>query len=855
MKNLLLFSLVLFLSTVAYSQTVIENPKTGMSTSSYLKLEKVEISDSATILYFHIQFRPNNWISIPKQTYIQPIGSEEKLFATGTIDIPLGEKYTIPESGEKSYAVIFPKIDPTTKKIDYGEGNDGGTWFIYDIQLKPELFQSMLPAKISGNWFRSNNAQWQVSLFDSLAVYKNQIWKYANYSEKKGISKIELKKGSKILTIYAKAVNDSICMIGQAPGAMVKCTDKVDESVLPKDTKAFEPPLYKMDTVIYRGLIRNFSPRFKQRTGTVYVNDALIGDQVSYLMEIKDDGSFEVKFPYSNPQIVFTRAPFPPKMVFLEPGKTTFQIIDIGNQETPVIFTGDCARINNDLLKFKDIRSYDYRKMQKKILGFTPEQYKNWCAGFLQQDTDKLNKIAQEHPISAKARQIAELQIKQRNISNMMEYRMNSISTWRKKNNIPRDQRKIDFEPVSPDSSYYDFLTADLVNDPLAVLTSDYYFFINRLKYLDILRDSKSVSLSTEDIIDELVKSGYKLTADEKMMADRMKEIDSPEVKKLQNEFNKKYGDQRQAFYKKYSSELQKLYKEKRGSVVTTNTIEEYLAKQGAEFTGEEKEYFAASKEYNNNPLIQKRNDIYEEQRDAIRKFHSDHRTFVSDWFTKQRWEARNEKMQSVLGIQPGLANDIMTSQDYCRSIVSQMTPLSDTNLKQVQQQINSPFIANYIALMNENTKAKIEANKLLSGSHVNEVPKTKADNFFDAIVGKYKGKVIYVDFWATWCGPCRSGIERIKPLKDEMKDENVVFVYITNQTSPKGTYENMIPGIKGEHYRVSADEWNYLSSKFNITGIPHYTLVGKDGQVINPHLGFIGNSQLKTLLLKYIND
>ena len=86
---------------------------------------------------------------------------------------------------------------------------------------------------------------------------------------------------------------------------------------------------------------------------------------------------------------------------------------------------------------------------------------------------------------------------------------------------------------------------------------------------------------------------------------------------------------------------------------------------------------------------------------------------------------------------------------------------------------------------------------------------------------------------------------------EEEMKNENVVFLYITGPSSPEKTWNNNIPNIKGEHYRVTQDEWNYLTQKFNISGIPHYVLVNKNGEVVNPKLGHHGNEALKRILVE----
>ena len=238
-----------------------------------------------------------------------------------------------------------------------------------------------------------------------------------------------------------------------------------------------------------------------------------------------------------------------------------------------------------------------------------------------------------------------------------------------------------------------------------------------------------------------------------------------------------------------------------------------------------------------------------------VSEFVKNHQSELNELVMDKRSVERNLILNRLSGIPKGFASDVMTSQDYCRTIVAEKTPVSKEKLQYIQKKISDPFITNYISNKNQEVLSFIEANKKLKGAIVNQVPKTEGDKLFNAIISKYKGKVVYVDFWATWCAPCLEGIKMIKPLKEEMVGEKVAFVYITGETSPKKTYDNMVPSIKGEHYRVTGDEWNFLCGKFGISGIPHYMLIGKDGNIINPNFGHLENEQLKSTLMKYIKE
>lgn len=146
----------------------------------------------------------------------------------------------------------------------------------------------------------------------------------------------------------------------------------------------------------------------------------------------------------------------------------------------------------------------------------------------------------------------------------------------------------------------------------------------------------------------------------------------------------------------------------------------------------------------------------------------------------------------------------------------------------QTMRQWSNPF---YAAMCEDiiNRKREAIATSRKDLTHVEDIA---PEALFEAITAPHKGKVILVDFWNTWCRPCRNAIKAVEPYKTgELSSEDLVWVYIANETSPINIYSEMIPGIKGIHYRVNDAQWDYLTSKmFGVTGIPSYVLVDKEG-------------------------
>jgi thiol-disulfide isomerase/thioredoxin len=124
---------------------------------------------------------------------------------------------------------------------------------------------------------------------------------------------------------------------------------------------------------------------------------------------------------------------------------------------------------------------------------------------------------------------------------------------------------------------------------------------------------------------------------------------------------------------------------------------------------------------------------------------------------------------------------------------------------------------------------------------------KTLAGEMFS--LAKLKGKPVLLDFWATWCGPCRKSRPVLEKIARDFKNSDLVILGV-NTGEDREVVEAFLEKTPLEYPAVLSGESGILES-YSVTAYPTFILIGRDGKIIANEVGFGGEDQLRELVGK----
>ncbi len=558
------------------------------------------------------------------------------------------------------------------------------------------------------------------------------------------------------------------------------------------------------------GYIKGYDSRLGFETGIMYMGSDITGEDYPIVVQIYPDGRFEAELPLTNPMYTYVRFDKIIVELYLEPEQTLAMILDweeflladrFRNKRHKfknTIFKGLLAKINEDLLGF-DLKAFNYKSFKKKLKKQSPDTFKKGETLSYQENLDDLLLYLKNNTVTDKAKVLLKNKVYLEHATHMFDFV--SRRTYEAKQDTINEVLKI---PVK--NEYYDFLKDMSLNDQSLLALDEFSTFVNRFEFckpLSIYPKRSKISINPEKtLLEYFEEAEIAITKKDKELMALQKNKSYKSYKEYQEQlklFSEAYRDGLKAYNKKYIQPLVNAQ-----SKPQKKSMEKWRLRDSVI----------------NNVFNLKRNLVYDMTK--IRSLKFDIERCNSD-DAHEYWNILKKEI-----VHPFLKEEGERLVNKKFPIV----PLSENGLDS-----NASTVGNI----------QVKTTKL---------PEGKATDIFRRIIDPFKGKILFVDFWATSCGPCVGSIKRMKDTRKKYEgNKDFDFIFITDERgSPKSKYDKFVEEQELKNiYRLSLDDYNYLRQLFKFNGIPRYVVIDKNGDVIDDHFSMYNfDHLLDGILEKY---
>ncbi len=530
------------------------------------------------------------------------------------------------------------------------------------------------------------------------------------------------------------------------------------------------------------GYIRNFKGHSDVSSGLTFTHNEITREEQPCVVHLFPDGRFEVDIPMLYPyQTYFSvgRKNFP---FYLEPGQTLGMYIDyadfsLGNEDPAnILYFGPLGRINRELNQFRPERKYAPGHSQTAVSQPAEEVVKKETEVF-RANLASLEQFVQTHRISPKAALILQL-------TEQLQYGYSLLEYLDRREYICQSDTTGNPYLRSPlPGGFYDFLYDLPLDRPYLLCSNASRSFLNRLEFSYPFRGEQT------SVLNYMYSTGF--------------------YEKSFPEFLFEKGiswDDRETAYVQFADSLNR----DPFAVLSRNSQERLhkMVRADLQFSRKYGDYF---REWNEKYKIP---------------------TFTRAEIQKKEWELTDYLLAEKFRFDRPLAFEILRLRTISLSGKPDFEDLSpqegEALYEALQKELTHPVV-------------KQEANRLFrqytakDEFQVVPLPEGKGKEVFNRIIRNHPGKILFVDFWATWCGPCLGTIESNKTYRTKYENNpEFEFIFITDESSPENAYHTIVREQELTHsYRISTTDFNHLKETFKFHAIPYYVVVNKDGELI----------------------
>lgn len=190
---------------------------------------------------------------------------------------------------------------------------------------------------------------------------------------------------------------------------------------------------------------------------------------------------------------------------------------------------------------------------------------------------------------------------------------------------------------------------------------------------------------------------------------------------------------------------------------------------------------------------------------------------------------------------------DIVLAQRMLQTIDGTRQPLDPEILAFAEENCQLPSAFQVVKSLNDKYLAiqKRDISKSPSLKTADELANmSDGEKILRKIIEPYKGKIILVDIWGTWCGPCKEALSHSQEEYERLKDYDLVYLYLCNRSSDE-SWKNTIKeydvlGDNVVHYNLPADQQSAIEHFLSVNAFPTYKLIDRDGTILevnaDPH-------------------